>query len=388
MQASKTRIRMEKFLFWVWAAAQALTVFFWLASTAANAHEVSPSVADLSHQDGVVRLDIELVLEGFLARIDLSAVTDTNETEAAARYDELRALAGPELEAEFERFWPSMAPRLGLSSEGVPLMPELGRISVPDVGNIDLPRLSQIQVTAVLPAGARNVEIGWDREYGALVLRQVDVESPYEAYLAAGTGSGPIPVAGGGQLGAWETLTRYTVVGFEHIVPKGLDHILFVLAVFFLSPTLSPLLWQVSAFTLAHTVTLAAGVTGLVSVPGEIVEPVIAASIVFVAVENTLSSGLSRWRPIVVFVFGLLHGLGFASVLQEFGLPADRLVPALVGFNVGVELGQLAVIACAFALLGYWFRGKTWYRPVISIPGSLMIALVGAYWFVERVGIV
>ena len=363
-------------------------MFFWLASTAANAHEVSPSVADLSHQDGVVRLDIELVLEGFLARIDLSAVTDTNETEAAARYDELRALAGPELEAEFERFWPSMAPRLGLSSEGVPLMPELGRISVPDVGNIDLPRLSQIQVTAVLPAGARNVEIGWDQEYGALVLRQVDVESPYEAYLAAGTSSGPIPVAGGGQLGAWETLTRYTVVGFEHIVPKGLDHILFVLALFFLSPTLRPLLWQVSAFTLAHTVTLAAGVTGLVSVPGEIVEPVIAASIVFVAVENTLSSGLSRWRPIVVFVFGLLHGLGFASVLQEFGLPADRLVPALVGFNVGVELGQLAVIACAFALLGYWFRGKTWYRPVISIPGSLMIALVGAYWFVERVGIV
>lgn len=128
--------------------------------------------------------------------------------------------------------------------------------------------------------------------------------------------------------------------------------------------------------------------TGLVSVPGEIVEPIIAASIVFVAVENIFTSGLSRWRPIVVFVFGLLHGLGFASVLQEFGLPADKLVPALIGFNIGVELGQLAVIACAFALVGYWFRSKTWYRPVISNPGSLIIALVGAYWFIERIGIV
>lgn len=378
---------MGKFLSWAWAIAHALTVFLWLASTSAYAHEVSPAVADLSHQDGVVTLDIELALEGFLARIDLSSVKDTNESEAASRYDKLRSLEGPELEVEFERFWPLMAPRLRFSSNSFPLTPELGDVSVPDVGNIDLPRLSQIRVTAVLPAGARNVDIGWDREFGALVLRQVDVENPYEAYLAAGVSSGPFPVAGGGKLGAWETLARYTAVGFEHIVPKGLDHILFVLALFFLSPTLRALLWQVSAFTLAHTVTLAAGVTGLVIVPGEIVEPIIAASIVFVAVENTLSSGLNRWRPIVVFLFGLLHGLGFASVLQEFGLPADRLVPALIGFNIGVELGQFAIIAVAFALLGYWFRGKAWYRPVISIPGSLMIAMVGAYWFVERVGI-
>ena len=387
MQTNKTRIRMAKYLSRVWAVAQALIVFLWLASTSANAHEVSPSVADLSHQDGVMTLDIELVLEGFLARIDLSAVTDTNEAEAAAIHDELRALEGPELEAEFELFWPSMAPRLRFSSDGFPLKPELSQVSVPDVGNIDLPRLSQIQVKAVLPAVARNVDIGWDREFGALVLRQVNVEAPYEAYLAAGTSSGPFPLAGGGELGTWETLTRYTVVGFEHIIPKGLDHILFVLALFFLSPTLRALLWQVSAFTLAHTMTLAAGVTGLVSVPGEIVEPIIAASIVFVAVENIFTSGLSRWRPIVVFLFGLLHGLGFASVLQEFGLPADSLVPALIGFNIGVELGQLAVIACAFALVGYWFRSKTWYRLVISNSGSLLIALVGAYWFIERIGI-
>jgi hypothetical protein len=380
-------MRMSKFRSWLGPAVQALTVCLWLVSTSASAHEVLPSVADLSHQDGIVTIDIELVLEGFLASIDLSAVADTNEAEDAATYNVLRALEGPELEDQFRLFWPSMASQLRFLADGARLSPELSQVSVPDVGNIALPRLSQIQVTAVLPAGAQNVDIGWDRKFGALVLRQMDVENPYEAYIAGGATSGSFPIAGGGQRGGWETFADYIAVGFDHIIPKGLDHILFVLALFFLSPTLRALLWQVTAFTLAHTITLAAAVTGLVSAPGEIVEPIIAASIVFVAVENIFTSGMGRWRLIVVFLFGLLHGLGFASVLKEFGLPADQLAPALIGFNIGVEFGQLAVIACAFALVGYWFRGKTWYRSAISIPGSLIIALVGAYWFIQRVGI-
>ncbi|CAN0589548.1 unnamed protein product, partial [Laminaria digitata] len=198
-----------------------------------------------------------------------------------------------ELEAQFRWFWPSMTPQLQFSADGARLSVELNHVSVPDVGNIDLPRLSKIQVTAVLPAGAQSVDIGWDRKFGALVLRQMDVENPYEAYIAAGTTSGSFPIEGGGQRTGWETFTGYIAVGFDHIIPKGLDHILFVLALFFLSPNLRTLLWQVTAFTLAHTVTLAAGVTGLVSVPGEIVEPIIAASIVFVAVENIFTSGLS-----------------------------------------------------------------------------------------------
>ena len=349
-------IRIGKSHFRFWAATKALTLCLCLFGVIANAHEVAPSVADLSHEDGVVALDIQLNLEGFLAGIDLSNVTDTDETEAAGTYDALRALEGPELEAQFDEFWPQMADRLQILAGDQPLTAELDTLSIPDPGNVEQPRISQIRIIAVLPPNAQTVEFGWDREFGALVLRQMAVDDPYEAYLAGGTTSGPIPIAGGGQLGGWETFARYIAVGFDHIVPKGLDHILFVLGLYFLSPTLRPLIWQVTAFTLAHTLTLAAGVTGLVSVPGAIVEPIIAASIVFVAVENIFTSGLSRWRPVVVFVFGLLHGLGFASVLQEFGLPADRLVPALIGFNVGVELGQLAVIGCAFALLGYWFR--------------------------------
>jgi len=163
-----------------------------------------------------------------------------------------------------------------------------------------------------------------------------------------------------------------------------LDHILFVLGLFFLSTRLAPLLWQVTAFTAAHTVTLALGMLGYVTVPASIVEPLIAASIVYAGVENVLSRGLSPWRPAVVFVFGLLHGLGFASVLGDIGLNPSQFVTGLIGFNVGVELGQLTVLALAFLAVGLWFRNKPWYRARISNPASIAIALVGAFWVVER----
>ena len=91
-----------------------------------------------------------------------------------------------------------------------------------------------------------------------------------------------------------------------------------------------------------------------------------------------------EWRPFVVFGFGLLHGIGFASILTDVGLPQGAFFPALIGFNIGVELGQLAIIAVAFGLVGYWFGPKAWYRRAIAIPASLAIAAMGAWWFVER----
>ncbi len=178
---------------------------------------------------------------------------------------------------------------------------------------------------------------------------------------------------------------RYIAIGFEHIVPKGLDHILFVLGLFFLSMRLKPLLIQVTAFTVAHTVSLALASLGLVSVPASIVEPLIAASIVYVAVENVLRRDINLWRTVVVFCFGLLHGLGFAAVLSDIGLDATRFASGLIGFNVGVELGQLSVILTAYLLVGLPFRKLDWYRNRVAIPASLMIGAVGAFWVVERV---
>lgn len=172
--------------------------------------------------------------------------------------------------------------------------------------------------------------------------------------------------------------------GIKHIIPKGLDHILFVLGLFFSSLVFISLLKQVTAFTLAHTITLALAAFGFVEIPRAIVEPLIALSIVWIAIENCVFKKTNKWRPVIVFIFGLLHGLGFASVLGEYGLPQDNFVPSLLAFNIGVELGQLFVLLIAAALV--WFiRKKSWYRQRIQIPASIAIALVGLFWFIERV---
>ena len=182
-----------------------------------------------------------------------------------------------------------------------------------------------------------------------------------------------------------EIAWQYLVLGFTHILPKGLDHVLFVLGIFLLAVRLRPVLWQVTAFTLAHTITLALTIYGVVSLPPNIVEPLIALSIAYVAIENIFTDKLHAWRPVIVFGFGLLHGMGFAGVLSEIGLPRSEFLPALLAFNIGVELGQLTVILAAFVIT--WpLRRKPWYRTRVVIPASLLIAAVALYWFVQRLG--
>ena len=177
---------------------------------------------------------------------------------------------------------------------------------------------------------------------------------------------------------------QYVALGFTHIVPLGLDHILFVLAMYLLSTGVRAVLAQVTAFTVAHSITLGLSIYGLVSAPGNIVEPLIAVSIAWVAIENLLATRVRPWRIAIVFGFGLLHGLGFAGVLRELGLPRSQFAPALVSFNAGVELGQLAVIGAAWLVLGSWARGRPWYRDRILVPGSLAIAAVGIFWAIQR----
>jgi len=187
--------------------------------------------------------------------------------------------------------------------------------------------------------------------------------------------------------GKWEKVTafgRYIIVGFHHIVPEGLDHILFVLGLFLFSTRLGPLLWQISAFTVAHSITLGLALYGVVRLPSSITEPLIAASIVFVAVENIFVKDLKPWRYAVVFCFGLIHGLGFASAFANAGLPRQNFLLGLVGFNLGVEFGQLSVVAGAFLAVG-WFFHRSWYRKVITIPASSLIALIALFWTVQRV---
>jgi hypothetical protein len=180
------------------------------------------------------------------------------------------------------------------------------------------------------------------------------------------------------------TVIEHLRLGFRHIFPDGVDHILFVLGLFFLAPRWRPLLTQTTAFTLAHTTTLGLSAYGILSLPARVVEPLIALSIAYVAVENIWKPKLNAARIMIVFAFGLLHGLGFASSLSEVPMPRDQFFTALLAFNLGVDFGQLAVIGTAFLLVG-WFRKRDWYWKGIAVPVCVVIAAVGGYWTVTRI---
>jgi hypothetical protein len=412
----------------------------------ARAHEVLPSITDMTQDGSTLVFDMRLNIESFLAGINQADVADTAESAQAASYDELRALPADQLDAQLRDFWPDMAKNITIQVGDQSMPVTLTKVQAAEVGDESIARLSDIQFTAPLPEGAETVQIGWIRPYGSLVVRQMEVENPYDGFLEAGEMSTPIALTGGNALGAAGTFFSYVPTGFDHIVPLGVDHILFVLGLFLLSSHLRPLLWQVSTFTLAHTITLALAALGYVTVPASIVEPLIALSIAYVAVENIFMRRLSPWRHFIIFVFGLLHGLGFASVLAQFGLPEANFVPALIGFNIGVEIGQICVIAvaylCVYMAREYSEKGNRsglaaalylvaaaavlaiavplsiWapdllgdlfpllaiiavmlglsgaavnvgqydtYSNMVAMPASVLIALVAVYWVFERV---
>jgi uncharacterized membrane protein len=181
-----------------------------------------------------------------------------------------------------------------------------------------------------------------------------------------------------------EVAWYYFKLGFTHIVPQGLDHVLFIIGICLINTKLKPIIYQASAFTAAHTIALALSMKNIIVAPGQVVEPIIALSIVFVALENIILSELKPWRIVLVFLFGLIHGLGFASSLNEIGLPPGKFFTSIVLFNTGVEVCQIIIIALVFLLLIKPLKNKIWYRHRIVYPISIAIALVSSYWTVER----
>ena len=177
----------------------------------------------------------------------------------------------------------------------------------------------------------------------------------------------------------WSEIKR----GFLHVLPLGLDHVLFVLGLFLMSRHWKPLLFQVTTFTVAHTLTLWMASAGWVTLSPKVIEPIIAASIVAIAIENLIRSQYSHWRLLIVFVFGLIHGLGFAGVMSTRLDSTSSLVVGLLGINIGVELGQIAILAIAFVAT-CWISNQVNYRKFVVVPGSILIALAGIWWVIER----
>jgi hypothetical protein len=279
--------------------------------------------------------------------------------------------------------------------------PTLETVRAAPAGSDGRPRLpvhGEFVAEGRLPPGARSLTLRLPEIAGDVVLTvERPGQEPTAAPLPAGATAGPIdfdltsgpspaqPAPTAHWAGsAWTTFGRFLAMGFWHIVPEGADHVLFVLGLFLGARTARTLLLHVTMFTLAHSATLALATLGVVNPPASIVEPAIALSIALVAAENVLLQRPSPWRAAVVLAFGLVHGLGFAGALREAGLPPGQTPTALAAFNVGVELGQLAVVGAAAAVM-WWWRGRPWYRGRVVIPISLLIGVVGLVWFVQRV---
>ncbi|MEM1101582.1 MAG: HupE/UreJ family protein [Pseudomonadota bacterium] len=362
-----------------------------------RAHETAPAIANVSVSPERMEMEIAVNAEALLAGVDLSTYTDTNDAPEAAAYDALRALSDAELAAEIEAAGPGMLSR---AIEGAGAL-SLDGVTVVAPASDAVARETVLSLSA--PMEGEAVSLGWPAENGVLVVRQSRDGQTFAELVDAGGMSAPLPATGVVEETAGEAFWRFLVAGFEHIIPLGIDHILFVLGLFFFALKWSPILWQVTAFTVAHTVTLALATLGIITIPDDwmwLVEAFIALSITWVAVENILQPRMGWLRPAVVFAFGLLHGLGFASVLSDFGLSQGQFVVSLIAFNVGVEIGQLAVILGAFLviMLGLWaarigrlddpeeamVRDLPEMYRANAIVGSLIIGAIGFYWFIER----
>lgn len=355
---------------------------------------VKPALIEINvESSGKVAIEIRASIEALLTGIN-GKYKNTKDAPNADEYDAFRVLESDELAVHFNQFSDKFLNEIKLSDQdNKRITLDISSVKIPEPGYTKVPRISLINLTGTLDLSTQSLQWYYPLAFAdnAVRLRQIDKANEQWhwsewQWLRKDAASEPFSLT---EIVAnrpvHQVIGEYIVLGFDHIIPKGVDHILFILALFLFSAHIKPLLWQVTMFTIAHTITLALSMNGVISLPANIVEPLIALSIAYAGFENIFAHNLHRSRLALIFAFGLLHGMGFAGVLSDFGMPDDAFAIALISFNVGVELGQLAVIALAFVMLSLWFRNKPWYRNYIIIPASLMIALTGLYWAIERV---
>lgn len=357
-----------------------------------SADVVRPALIEISvYTTGQVKVEIRTSIEALLTGIN-GRYQNTQQAPNAEEYDRYRVMSSEQLREAFERFKKPLIERLDLRLDDQSIDLQVSKVDIPVPGYTKVPRISVITLEGESSRDRKQLTWYYPLEFGdhATRVRQVDEDNEQwhwsdHQWIKKDVYTQPYSLDEiFTRQSLWSVVKTYTVSGFQHILPLGLDHILFVLGIFLLSTRMKPLLWQVTMFTIAHSITLSLSMLDIVSLPARVVEPLIALSIAYVAIENLFSPKLHRSRLWIVFGFGLLHGLGFASILAEFGMPRDDFALALISFNIGIEFGQLAVILIAFLGLTVWFKNKQLYRHVVVIPLSVLISLTGFYWFWER----
>jgi hydrogenase/urease accessory protein HupE len=355
----------------------------------ASAHATGLSYLDLRLEDSTVRAEFDLPATDLVQALDLDANHDRilNDADVAARDSELTAWLGRSLR---------------ILSEGVACVASPGPSQLRD-GTLltvratyqcaNVPKSLYVGVAfedAIGDGFTTYVRLATTPPHDA-VLNRSNPSVAFDLENSMGHGSGLISKIGA-RVPFLGRILPHLVLGLEHIF-TGYDHILFLLSLLLLGGSLRRIVAIATAFTVAHSITLSLSVLNVASLPGAFVESAIAASIAYVAVENywhaaPLAPGVKeplglRWRWALTFAFGLIHGFGFASVLKELGLPKQELPWALGFFNVGVELGQLAIILVTYPLL-MRLGQRSWYRPKGVRYASMLVFALAVYWFCLR----
>lgn len=372
----------------------ALSTVLLFQMTAASAHELRPAIMDvgvLEETPDQLSIDLTFSAEAFLAGIDLSTISDTDDSANSGLYDEFRAMPPDILADRIKSSSAALAGTFTVMAAGRPLPLELAAIDVADEDDLSLSRDTKLRLRSSFPKAGEAIAIQWQPAMGALLIRQMGTggDPEYSDYLPNGGESQAFMLSDARPVPLGSVIGKYIHSGIIHIVPAGLDHILFVVGLLAYGLSARGLIFQISLFTVAHTITLAAASLGWINISGSIVEPLIALSIAWIGVENMIrtSGRVAITRSSVVFVFGLLHGLGFASVLADFGLPQSAYIVGLLSFNLGVEIGQLIIVVPIFLMLRALKLTDRRFRRGFQIPVSTIISAIGLFWFVERVGI-
>src|SRR5262245_395170 len=345
-----------------------------LVSAPGSAHELGKTQATATLRDGACEVDISVDPDALLTTLEAyGGIVRTVRYGRTDRDRRITELADIFLSRTQVRF------------DGQPASPAFEYRPAPPFDDL-AQTPSVIRLRGQIPAGARTFSFNYGLALGTYALNiRIDEGAVRTQWIVGAASSEPVPLgAPAPPPGKLEVGLQYFVLGFTHILPNGFDHVLFVVGIFLLAAQWRSILAQVSTFTIAHSITLALTMYGLVSLPAKVVEPMIALSIAYVAIENVFVSDVKPWRLALVFSFGLLHGMGFAGVLRDVGLPRPAFLTALVTFNAGVEAGQLTVIAIAAAMCACWQRDQISYRRFVAQPASVRIAVVGLFSALQR----
>jgi len=366
-----------------------LSLLLIFITSLAQADVVKPALVEISiFEDKTLSLEIDLSLEAAMTGIG-TQYKNTTDAPNSTHYDELRALEPDVLRQRFKTFEAEFLNSLKLSVNSQTQALTLTNAKIDIVGYKKRPRKTILTYQVQLSEWPKTLAWQYGEVYGDSALRwQVHKEDEYNwnqwQWLRDGKPSSLIDINHPEPLSTTQRFYQFVSIGFDHVIPLGWDHILFIVGM-----ALSSLMWRkllllVTTFTLAHTLTLGLAMAGVVEVSARIIEPLIAFSIAYVAIENLLVKQSIKRKSIIVFLFGLVHGLGFATMLKEFEMAPDSFVTTLIGFNVGVELAQIVIVLGVVSVLLTLRKLKLNYRQLAVIPASIVIALIGVWWGVER----